>query len=118
VNGGALVYLSFAPIPAGFYIFGGTSEASPLFSGVVAIADQIAHRRLGTINPAMYRLGIGGGSGIVDITKGTNTFLVEDTNGSALFSVPGWNAVPGYDMASGLGTVDGYRFAHALGAGG
>lgn len=114
VNGGALVFLSFKPLGAGFYIVGGTSEASPLFSGVVAIADQIAHRRLGWINPEMYRLG----SGIVDITKGTNTFLVEAPNGSALFTVPGWNAVHGYDMASGLGTVDGFKFAHALAAGG
>jgi subtilase family serine protease len=114
VNGGALVFLSFQPLGPGFYIVGGTSEASPLFSGVVAIADQIAHRRLGWINPAMYRLD----SGIVDITKGSNTFLVEAPNGSALFSVPGWNAVHGYDMASGLGTVDGFTFAHALAAGG
>jgi subtilase family serine protease len=116
VNGAALVYLSFLPGQAGFYLVGGTSEASPLFSGVVAIADQIAGRRLGWINPALYHLGIGGGGGIVDITKGTNAFLVEDANGSALFSVRGWNAVRGYDMASGLGTVDGFRFAHALGA--
>ena len=81
---------------------------------MVAIADQIAHHRLGWINPEMYGLG----SGIVDITKGTNTFLVEAPNGSALFTVPGWNAVHGYDMASGLGTVDGFKFAHALAAGG
>jgi subtilase family serine protease len=114
VNGGALIFLSFQPIGAGFFIVGGTSEASPLFSGVVAIADQIAGHRLGTINPAMYGLGIGGGSGIVDITKGTNTFLVQAANGSALFSVRGWNAVRGYDMASGLGTVDGFTFTHAL----
>jgi subtilase family serine protease len=114
VNGGAIVFISFIPGQAGFAIVGGTSEASPLFSGVVAIADQIAHRRLGWINPAMYRLD----SGIVDITRGSNTFLVEAANGSALFSVPGWNAVHGYDMASGLGTVDGFTFAHALAAGG
>jgi subtilase family serine protease len=114
VNGGALVFLSFQPLGAGFYIVGGTSEASPLFSGVVAIADQIAHHRLGWINPEMYRLD----SGIVDITTGTNTFLVEAPNGSAQFTVPGWNAVHGYDMASGLGTVDGFKFAHALASGG
>jgi subtilase family serine protease len=114
VNGGAIVYLSFLPGQAGYYIVGGTSEASPLFSGVVAIADQIAGHRLGWINPAMYKLGIGGSSGVVDITSGTNTFLVEGSNGSPLFSVPGWNAGHGYDMASGLGTVDGFKFAHAL----
>jgi subtilase family serine protease len=118
VNGGALVFLSFQPLGPGFYVVGGTSEASPLFSGVVAIADQIAGHRLGWINPAMYRVARGDNSGVVDITSGTNTFLVVGPNGNPLFSVPGWNAVRGYDMASGLGTVNGFAFAHALAAGG
>jgi subtilase family serine protease len=114
VNGSALTFWSFQPFGPGFSLLAGTSEASPLFAGLVAVADQTAGHRLGLLNPALYRLGIGGGSGIVDVTKGTNTFLVEDSNGGALFSVPGWNARRGYDMASGLGTVDGYRIVHAL----
>ena len=63
VNGGAWVYLSFAgtetpgvDTPA-WYIIGGTSEATPIFSGVVALADQVAGHRLGLINPALYALG-------------------------------------------------------------
>ncbi|HUZ83375.1 MAG TPA: S53 family peptidase [Gaiellales bacterium] len=114
VDGGALVYLSFPGLPAGFYIVGGTSEASPLFAGVVAIADQIAGHRLGQINPSMYAMRGRPGSGIVDIRLGNNTFTLLDGNNNPVFVVPGWQAARGYDMASGLGTVDGYTFAHAL----
>jgi subtilase family serine protease len=114
VTGSALAFSSFQPFGPGYFLVGGTSEASPLFAGLVAVADETAGHRLGLLNPALYRLGIGHGSGIVDVTKGTNTFLVEDSNGGALFSVPGWNAGRGYDMASGVGTVDGYRLVHAL----
>ena len=111
VNGGALVYLGFSgnglPAP-GWYPIGGTSEATPLFSGVVAVADQAAHHRLGVLGSALY----GGPSGLVDITSGNNTvsFRQEDNN----YTVAGFDAVPGYDMASGLGTIDGERFVAAF----
>jgi hypothetical protein len=64
---------------------------------------------------APYRLaGRHNGSGIVDVTIGDNTFTALDDNGNPLFTVPGFQAVRGYDMASGLGTVDAYAFAHQL----
>ena len=104
VNGGALVYMSFAGLggPA-FYIVGGTSEASPEFAGIVAIADQAAGHDLGMLNPKLYAIG-SGGPGIPDITIGNNT--VTFTQNGHTHTVDGFNAVPGYDMASGLGTVD------------
>jgi subtilase family serine protease len=89
-------------------------EASPLFAGVVAIADQIAGHRLGWINPRLYDIGTRANKGIVDVTIGDNTFTLLDDNGDPVFTVPGFKAVPGSDMASGLGTVDGLRFVHAL----
>jgi subtilase family serine protease len=115
VDGGVLVFTGFPGVRTGYHIVGGTSEATPLFSGVVAIADQIAGRSLGWINPGLYRLaGRHNGSGIVDVTIGDNTFTALDDNGNPLFTVPGFQAVRGYDMASGLGTVDAYAFAHQL----
>ena len=85
VNGGAWVYMSFAGIESpgvsnpGWYIFGGTSEATPIMSGIVALADQQARHRLGLINPALYALGAlqkAGvpGTGIVSVTSGNNSF--------------------------------------------
>jgi subtilase family serine protease len=116
VNGGANVYMSFPPLAPGFYIIGGTSEATPLFSGVVAVADQAAGHRLGWLNPALYEVGDGRHSGIVDITSGNNTVTFTNTGPSdpGTFTVQGFNAVSGYDLASGLGTVDGARLVAEL----
>ena len=114
VNGAALVYLSAAAAqgPAGFYLFGGTSESSPLMSGVIAIADQMAGHGLGLINPALYDLAASGAPGIVDVTTGNNT--VTFTQGGATHTVMGWHAVGGYDLASGVGTVDAALFVPEL----
>ena len=115
VDGGVLVYLSFGGIDPGYYIFGGTSEASPLFSGVVAIGAQVAHHPLGDINLRLYALSHRqSAAGIVDVTAGDNSFTAYDDNGNPLFTVPGFAADRGYDMASGLGTVDAARFVRAL----
>ena len=119
-NGGVLIYSSYPttvegePAPNSFSFWGGTSVATPLFAGVVAIADQIAGHQLGLINPRMYALEHGPRSGIVDITKGNNSFSEFNEEGDLLFTVPGYEAHPGYDMASGLGTVDAPAFTHAL----
>jgi subtilase family serine protease len=106
-DGGALVYLSAGgPDQAGYYVIGGTSEATPIFAGVVAIADQAAGHPLGLLNPRLYALPRDGRSGIVDVTKGDNTFTQLGPDGKPQFTVPGFAARPGYDMSSGLGTVD------------
>jgi subtilase family serine protease len=113
VNGGALVYLSSAIVPnAGYYPFGGTSEASPEFAGVVAIADQAAGHDLGLINPALYALNAHHAAGIVDITTGTNT--VTFSQGGTNHTVIGFDARVGYDLASGVGGMDGAAFVPEL----
>ncbi len=54
VDGAAWIYDSFLGAGAsGWDLIGGTSEASPIFSGIVAMADQVAGHRLGWINPAL-----------------------------------------------------------------
>ena len=93
---------------AGWYIIGGTSEATPIFSGIVALADQVAGHRLGLLNPALYALGAASGhvpaTGVVDITAGNNSFA----------GVTGYDAASGYDLASGWGTINAARFVPAL----
>jgi subtilase family serine protease len=124
VNGGVLVYTSYRstvpgePAPNSFSIVGGTSEATPLFSGVVAIADQIAGHSLGLINPRMYQLEKeGGNTGIVDVTSGNNTYVELEEEGNPELTIKGYGAKPGYDLVTGLGTVDAFSFAHALAGG-
>ena len=56
VNGAVDYYDTTDPSVAGWGIVGGTSEASPLFSGIVALADQVAGHSLGYLNPALYAM--------------------------------------------------------------
>lgn len=106
VDGAAWTYESYDPTRVGWHLTGGTSEATPIFSGVVALADQLAGYRLGQLNWRLYGLGVlpAKWSGITDVTTGDNSWDV----------VTGNQAAKGYDLASGLGTIDGARFVHAV----
>jgi subtilase family serine protease len=110
-NGAVDMYQSFKGQPAGWYPTCGTSEATPLFAGVVALADQIAGHPLGLINPALYRMSAAHRWGLVDVVKGNNTVSFIQ-NGE--HTVKGFAARPGYDLASGIGTVNAYYFAYQL----
>ena len=72
-NGAVDVYQSFPGIPAGWFPTCGTSEATPLFAGIVALAVQEAHHSLGLINPALYAMSALHAPGLVDVTSGNNT---------------------------------------------
>jgi len=77
----------------------GTSLGAPMWSGITKLIAQVTAARVGNLNPRLYALGKLGDSsksGIRDVTAGNNNF-----NG-----VTGFNAVPGYDQASGWGTPD------------
>ena len=110
-NGAVDMYQSFKGQTAGWYPTCGTSEATPLFAGVVALADQIAGHPLGLINPALYQMSATHRWGIVDVVKGNNTVSFIQ-NGE--HTVKGFAARPGYDLASGVGTVNAYYFAYQL----
>ena len=105
-------YQSFGGEPAGWYVDCGTSEASPLFAGIVALADQLAGHSLGLINPALYALSAARAPGLVDVTAGNNSVSFIQNN--TLVRVKGFQAGPGYDLASGVGTVDAGLFVPEL----
>lgn len=110
VDGACWVYASFGGTGGiGWDLFDGTGEAMSMFAGIVALANQVAGHRLGLINPALYRLGELSArgdrwTGLVDITQGNNS----------LGGAPGFDAVPGYDLATGWGTIDAAAFVPAL----
>jgi len=111
-DGAVDTYQSFGGQTPGWYPVCGTSEATPLFSGIVALADQVAGHRLGLINPYLYALSAAHAKGVVDITKGNNT--VSFTQNGHLYTVKGFSALAGYDLASGVGTVNAASFVPEL----
>jgi subtilase family serine protease len=111
-NGAVNTYQSFGGQPAGWYPVCGTSEATPLFAGVVALADQVAGHPLGLVNPALYTMSEDHLPGVVPVTSGNNT--VSFTQDNQLYTVPGFSARPVYSLAAGVGTVDGALFVPEL----
>jgi subtilase family serine protease len=105
-------YDSFGGEPTGWYVDCGTSEAAPLFAGIVALADQEAGHSLGLINPALYAMSAQHAPGLVDVTQGNNT--VSFWQNGSYYKVWGYRAGPGYDLASGLGTVNAALFVPEL----
>jgi len=90
----------------------GTSLATPLFAGVVALADQAAGHSLGLINPALYQMSADHARGIVDVTKGNNTQSFSQDGHH--YTVTGFAARRGYDLVSGVGTVNAAYFVPEL----
>lgn len=110
----------------GWVAIGGTSAATPLSAGGVLLADQYAarHRRrpLGFLNPLLYELGAGKSRKSVfrDVTKGNNDLgILTPADAGGARSLGCCPATPGYDLATGWGSlkVDGFaRAAQRAGA--
>ena len=87
---------------------GGTSVGSQVFAGIVAILNQATESRLGNINPTLYTLAASTPAAFHDITSGNN--MVPCTSGTT--NCPsgttqiGYSATTGYDLATGLGSID------------
>ena len=96
VNGGVLTVCSICNKgkPAVF-LFGGTSAGTPQWAAITAIGDQIAGRRLGALNPALYAVaGAAQRSGALhDVTTGNND--VVELGGFGYSAGRGWDAVTG-----------------------
>jgi len=107
-------YQSFpeADTAAGWYPDCGTSEATPEFAGIVALADQIAGHALGVINPTLYKLAAEHAPGIVPVIAGNNTVTFDQD--STTYTVKGFHAQAGYSLVDGVGTVNGWYLAYEL----
>ena len=88
--------------PVGWLAIGGTSAAAPLMAGITADANNSAGVDLGFASPFLYsQIGT---SVFHDITSGTNNL----TGGAK------YTAGAGYDMVTGLGSVNAQNLATAL----
>jgi subtilase family serine protease len=80
----------------------GTSASTPLWAGVIALADQQAGRHLGFVNPAIYAIARGPAyhRAFHDVVTGDNSVLWP----TGVFT--GYNAAPGWDPVTGWGSPD------------
>jgi hypothetical protein len=84
-----------------FFAFGGTSASSPAAAGIMALVNQnLGGQPQGIANYVFYKLALIPGV-YHDTTKGDNK--VPDPMGQ--YTV-GYSAGPGYDLATGLGSLD------------
>jgi subtilase family serine protease len=81
---------------------GGTSASAPIWAGVIALADQYAHRDLGDVNPAIYDIGRSATyhRAFHDVTSGSNTPSFPGKK------ITGYHAGPGWDPVTGWGSPD------------
>ena len=109
--------------------FGGTSVGAPLFAGMAALLNQWVVSKnvqaapgLGNINPMLYNLAQTAPAAFHDVITGDNIINVTctATRRNCTPGPVGYAAGPGYDLATGLGSVDaGALFtAWVTGAGG
>jgi kumamolisin len=78
-------------------VVGGTSAVAPLWAGLMVLLNQKLNRRLGFVNPTLYR--IEPSSGFRDITMGNNG---------------AYDASFGWDPTTGLGSPMGAQILQAL----
>lgn len=96
-------------------VVGGTSAAAPSFAGILALVQQKIGSRIGNANPTIYALANSPSYTTVfnDITSGNNsspcqTGTPDCPNGGSI----GYNASPGYDLATGWGTISTFNLAN------
>lgn len=99
-------------------LVGGTSMATPLLAGILALVneslisqDPSYSQGLGEINPILYRLSETGPTVFHDIVDGSNDVPCVANSPDCKSGAEGYAAEPGYDLATGLGSVDATELA-------
>jgi hypothetical protein len=97
-----------------FGAFGGTSTAAPSFAGILALVQQKTGSRLGQAAQELYVLYNGSHASSIfhDVTAGNNSVPCNSgtpnclQNTAGYYFESGYNTTAGYDLATGLGSVD------------
>lgn len=106
--------------PNYYDIFGGTSASTPLMAGVLALVNQYlvasgtqSHAGLGNINPALYSIYQTNHNVFHDVTAGSNIVPCQIGTTNCSTGSMGYSAGHGYDLVTGLGSVDAYNLVTA-----
>lgn len=99
---------------------GGTSAATPVFAGIVALLNNylvsnniISAPGLGNINPTLYLMAGNTTNVFHSITQGNNIVPCALGTTNCTTGSFGYSAGPGYNQVTGLGSVDGFNLVHA-----
>lgn len=133
-SGGAAGITSALALPTP-PIIGGTSASAPIFAGMIALMNQyliangdITTAGLGNVNPKLYQIAASSSTGAfnkvnvgdnnVYCSPGTPTGMPSTvtcpTTGVFGFSASSSDATTGYNLVTGLGSVDANKLAVAL----
>jgi uncharacterized protein (TIGR03437 family) len=98
-------------------VAGGTSASTPAMAGLVALLNQHQVSKgfqsqpgLGNINPQLYRLAQAAPAAFHDTIEGDNIMPCAQGTPDCLTGTIGERAAAGYDMATGLGSLDADEF--------
>jgi uncharacterized protein (TIGR03437 family) len=102
-------------------VVGGTSVSTPVLAGMLALLSQYqiangfqAAQALGNINPQLYAMAVSAPGSFHDITAGDNIVNPCPAKNRSCGTTPlGYSAGPGYDLASGLGSLDVFNLVTA-----
>jgi hypothetical protein len=106
------------------YLVSGTSASTPTFAGIMTLVNQYTNTRNGNPAPQLYALAQSAPAIFHDATAGTNAVpcskggpfsgggspdCTGPTVAQGVATMGGYNAGTGYDLATGLGSVDAYQ---------
>jgi hypothetical protein len=99
----------------------GTSAAAPALAGIVALVNQYQELNgvqtqsgQGNINPDLYSIAQNAAGVFHDVTTGDNIVPCIASTPDCPGGTLGYAAGPGYDLVTGLGSVDGFNLAVSL----
>ena len=99
-------------------VAGGTSAAAPTFGGIVVLINQQMKTPggQGNLNPTLYSMEQSAPAAFHDITTGSNIVpcqVAATDPGCPASGRMGYQAAAGYDLATGLGSVDAFNLVMA-----
>jgi len=97
IIGGVLAVWSVPLGVPAFFRFGGTSAGSPQWAGLVADADQLKGGRIGLLNNRLY-------GWATSATLESRLFHDITTGNNSFGSITGFDAMRGWDAATGVGS--------------
>jgi hypothetical protein len=115
---GSTCVMGFRDAAGYLTVYGGTSASSPSFAGVLTLMVQ-QYGKLGAFNQTLYNLANDPATYATvfhDIASGSNAQPCTVSSTDCSTGTEGYDATTGFDLVTGLGSIDAYQLYNALGA--